>query len=70
MPRITLESLPTRSAANELGAKGVGEAGCIGLPAALLNAAHDALAPLGVSQLDFPLSAAALWRAMNPSTSS
>jgi carbon-monoxide dehydrogenase large subunit len=48
----------------------VGEAGCIGLPAALLNAAHDALAPLGVSQLDFPLSAAALWRAMNPSTSS
>lgn len=69
-PRITLESLPTRSAANELGAKGVGEAGCIGLPAALLNAAHDALAPLGVRQLDFPLSAAALWRAMNSLSSS
>ena len=64
MPPVHLESLPTRSAANALGAKGVGEAGCIGLPAALLNAAHDALAPLGVRQLDFPLSAAALWRAM------
>lgn len=64
MPTVTLESLPTRSAANELGAKGVGEAGCIGLPAALLNAAHDALRPLGVQQLDFPLSAANLWRAM------
>jgi len=64
MPAVQLESLPTPSAANRLGAKGVGEAGCIGLPAALLNAAHDALAPLGVRQLDFPLTAAALWRAM------
>ncbi|WP_144007032.1 xanthine dehydrogenase family protein molybdopterin-binding subunit, partial [Pelomonas sp. KK5] len=62
--QIAIESLPVRSAANELGAKGVGEAGCIGLPAALLNAAHDALAPLGVRELDFPLTPARLWRAM------
>ena len=68
MPNVHLESLPTRSAANRLGAKGVGEAGCIGLPAALLNAAHDALAPLGVRQLDFPLTAATLWRAMHNAT--
>ncbi|MEJ6004006.1 xanthine dehydrogenase family protein molybdopterin-binding subunit [Paucibacter sp. AS339] len=75
MPPVHIESLPTRSAANALGAKGVGEAGCIGLPAALLNAAHDALSQIGITeaQLDFPLSAAALWRAMqaaSPSTSS
>lgn len=67
LPAVRLSSLPTRSAANALGAKGVGEAGCIGLPAALLNAAHDALRPIGVQQLDFPLSAERLWRAMqNP----
>jgi carbon-monoxide dehydrogenase large subunit len=71
MPEVQLESLPTPSAANLLGAKGVGEAGCIGLPAALLNAAHDALAPLrpagaAAFDLDFPLSAATLWRAMRP----
>ena len=68
MPQVRIESLPTRSAANALGAKGVGEAGCIGVPAALLNAAHDALVSLGshlpTPTLDFPLSAAALWRAM------
>lgn len=69
LPAARLASLPTRSAANALGAKGVGEAGCIGLPAALLNAAHDALRPMGVRQLDFPLSAERLWRAMQtPST--
>jgi len=68
LPSVRLASLPTRTAANALGAKGVGEAGCIGLPAALLNAAHDALRPLGVQQLDFPLSAERLWRAMHEAT--
>jgi carbon-monoxide dehydrogenase large subunit len=42
----------------------VGEAGCIGVPAALLNAAADALSPLGEKTLDFPLTAERLWRAM------
>ncbi|MDC8785252.1 xanthine dehydrogenase family protein molybdopterin-binding subunit [Roseateles koreensis] len=73
MPQLTLESLATRSAANALGAKGVGEAGCIGLPAALLNAAHDALAQLtppgqppreSAASLAFPLTAPQLWHAM------
>jgi aerobic carbon-monoxide dehydrogenase large subunit len=65
MPRhIALESLSTPSAANTLGAKGVGEAGCIGVPAALLNAAHDALRPFGAQDLPFPLTAERLWRAM------
>lgn len=64
MPPIELESLAVASKANLLGAKGVGEAGCIGVPAALLNAAADALAPLGEKELDFPLTAERLWRAM------
>ncbi|MDB5894421.1 MAG: hypothetical protein JWQ88_1952 [Rhodoferax sp.] len=67
MPPVELESLEgvaPRSQANLLGAKGVGEAGCIGVPAALLNAAADALSPLGEPELEFPLTAERLWRAM------
>ncbi len=37
------------------------------VPAALLNAAHDALWPLGPQQLDFPLTPERLWRAMRAS---
>ena len=51
-----------------LGAKGVGEAGTIGVPAALLNAAIDALSPFGVIGLDFPLTAEYLWRTIKSST--
>ena len=61
---ISLDSLAVPSQANELGAKGVGEAGCIGVPAALMNAAQDALRPLGLAAPDFPLSAERLWRAL------
>ena len=57
-----LEGAPT--IANALGAKGVGEAGCIGVPAAILNAAADALSAFGEPDLDFPLTAERLWRAM------
>lgn len=64
MPPVELLSQPVPTAANALGAKGVGEAGCIGVPAALLNAAADALAPLGEPELDFPLTAERLWRAL------
>jgi carbon-monoxide dehydrogenase large subunit len=69
MPLVELESLAasTSTHANLLGAKGVGEAGCIGVPSALLNAAADALSPLGEKTLDFPLTAERLWRAMQPS---
>lgn len=39
-----------------LGAKGVGEGGAIGAPAAVVNAVSDALSPLGVLVTDQPLS--------------
>ena len=39
-----------------LGAKGVGEGGAIGAPAAIVNAVSDALSPLGVQVTDQPLS--------------
>ncbi|MDB5849392.1 MAG: hypothetical protein JWP29_3144 [Rhodoferax sp.] len=68
MPPVELESLVVASDVNLLGAKGVGEAGCIGVPAALLNAAADALLPRGEKDLDFPLTAERLWRAMQASS--
>jgi carbon-monoxide dehydrogenase large subunit len=46
---------------NPLGAKGLGEAGTIGLPPAVVNAVVDALAPLGVRHLDMPLTPARIW---------
>lgn len=68
MPAVTLESMAITTKANLLGAKGVGEAGCIGVPAALINAAADALFPLGVNPPDFPLTAERLWHALQTRT--
>ena len=63
MPDLEIDSRSTASSVNLLGSKGVGEAGCIGVPAALMNAARDALAPLvGEVQLDFPLRPQRLWQ--------
>jgi carbon-monoxide dehydrogenase large subunit len=51
---------------NPLGVKGVGEAGTIASPAALVNAVVDALAPWGVRHLDMPLTPEKVWRAIHP----
>ncbi|MEM1049495.1 MAG: xanthine dehydrogenase family protein molybdopterin-binding subunit [Pseudomonadota bacterium] len=64
MPDIGMASQATPAPFNLLGAKGIGEAGTIGAPAAILNAALDALSPLGVRELDMPLTGAALWTAI------
>jgi len=64
MPPIELHSMHTPSPLNPLGAKGVGEAGCIGVPAAIMNAARDALSPLGEVDLQLPLRAEQLWVAL------
>jgi carbon-monoxide dehydrogenase large subunit len=47
---------------NPLGAKGCGESGAIGAPAALISAALDALAPLGITDLDMPLTSEQVWQ--------
>jgi len=49
---------------NPLGAKGCGESGAIGAPAAVTSAILDALAPLGVRDLDMPATAEQVWRAI------
>jgi len=65
VPPVTIEKMHTPSPYNPLGAKGLGEAGCIGIPPALVNAAVDALAPFGVAHVDMPLTPEKLWRLMH-----
>jgi carbon-monoxide dehydrogenase large subunit len=64
MPPLRMISAPIPSPANPLGFKGVGEAGCIGVPAALMNAVQDALLPFGAPDLSFPLTSEKIWRAI------
>ena len=47
---------------NPLGAKGCGEAGAIAAPAAVMSAALDALAPLGITDLEMPLTSEQVWQ--------
>jgi carbon-monoxide dehydrogenase large subunit len=49
VPRIEIHHLETLTEASMTKAKGLGEGGAIGAPAAILNAINDALAPFGVS---------------------
>ena len=47
VPSFKVGTKVTPCTHNPLGAKGCGEAGAIGAPAALMNAVHDALASVG-----------------------
>jgi carbon-monoxide dehydrogenase large subunit len=49
---------------NPLGAKGCGESGTIGAPAAIVGAVLDALAPLGIDHVDMPLTPKRLWEVL------
>lgn len=61
VPAMESEFQETPSPFNPLGAKGIGEAGAIGTPAAVANAVIDALAPLGITHVDLPFTAPKLW---------
>jgi aerobic carbon-monoxide dehydrogenase large subunit len=64
VPPIEGELRETPSPWNPLGAKGVGEGGSIGTPAAVANAVADALAPLGIRHLDPPYTPSRVWTAI------
>ena len=49
---------------NPLGAKGCGEAGSIGAPAAIANAVFEALRPLGVTDIQLPMTPERIWKAI------
>ena len=61
---IVIESNPVPTRLNPLGAKGAGEAGTVGALPAAFNAVMDALAPLGVRELDMPASPVRVWSAI------
>jgi carbon-monoxide dehydrogenase large subunit len=65
IPEIEWESTVTPCPHNPLGVKGVGEAGAIAAPPAVVNAVVDALAPLDVDGLDMPLTPERIWRAID-----
>jgi aerobic carbon-monoxide dehydrogenase large subunit len=54
----------THSPRTTLGVKGIGEAATIGSTPAIANAVMDALAPLGVTHVDLPLTPQKIWVAM------
>jgi len=65
IPSMETDSTCTPSPVNPLGVKGVGEAGTIAAPQAVVNAVCDALEPLGVEHIDMPLKAERVWQAAN-----
>jgi len=54
---------------NPLGAKGVGESGCIAGASAVANAVEDALADRGVEITRVPLTSASVWEALRAARS-
>ena len=63
-PEPVIGKMVTPSPRNPLGVKGLGAAGCIVMPPAIVNAAVDALRPFGVTNADMPLTSAKIWQAM------
>jgi len=61
LPAFQTAFVETPSPINPLGVKGVGEGGTTGAPPAVVNAALDALAPLGIRVLDMPLKPEKIW---------
>ena len=65
VPDIETLSTVTPSPHHPLGVKGIGETGTIASTATVYNAVLDALRPLGVDQVDMPLTPERVWRAIH-----
>ena len=63
-PEFKIGHVCTPCTHNPLGTKGCGEAGAIGSPPAVINAVLDALAPLGVKDIDMPATPHRVWQAI------
>jgi carbon-monoxide dehydrogenase large subunit len=64
LPSIDVTSRDVPSPTNALGVKGAGEGGTVGAPGAVVHAILDALAPLGVVDLDMPATPERVWQAI------
>src|SRR3954469_20682494 len=64
LPAFELVSMETPTPVNPLGAKGIGESTTIGSTSAAHNAVIDALAPLGVRDVEMPTTPQRVWLAI------
>nr|MBA3231685.1 xanthine dehydrogenase family protein [Acidobacteriota bacterium] len=69
LPNFTLDRTVTPSPSNPLGVKGVGEAGTIGSPPAVINSIVDALSPLGVTDIQMPALPLRVWETIQKAQS-
>ncbi len=69
MPDIVVGHVETPTRTSELGAKGVGEAGTAGAPAAVMNAINDALSPFGATLAHMPFTPDRILRALGRTSS-
>ncbi|MCW5744760.1 MAG: xanthine dehydrogenase family protein molybdopterin-binding subunit [Alphaproteobacteria bacterium] len=69
MSDVVIKSNPVPTKFNPLGAKGAGEAGTVGALPAVMNAIMDALAEVGVTQLDMPATPDRVWHAIDAARS-
>jgi carbon-monoxide dehydrogenase large subunit len=61
IPSLELDRTVTPSPTNELGVKGIGEAGTIASSIAVINAVCDALSPFGIKHVDMPATPDRVW---------
>ena len=66
LPSFDIDLIERPTAANPLGVKGSGQAGCIAAPQTVMAAVLDALRPAGVEALDMPATPERVWRALHP----
>jgi len=64
VPHFDLYEVVTPSPHHPIGCKGIGECGCVGGPAAFVNAVIDAIAHLGVRNIDMPCLSSRVWEAI------
>ena len=69
IPNMELHSTCTPSPTNPLGVKGIGEAGTIASPPAVVNAIVDALSHLGVTDVERPATPERVWKAIQEAQS-
>ena len=64
---VSSNEVPTNR--NPLGVKGAGEAGTVGAMPSLMNAILNALAPIGVTNIEMPVTSERVWSAINQAKS-